>query len=78
MEAMHGWLHTNRLMLIGLACLIIGLIQLCFHWRGKSLDTILSEDPQNAALRLRKRREGASFGLALAGLFLIVYFAFTR
>jgi hypothetical protein len=78
MESMYGWLHVKRLMLIGIAFLVIGLIQFCFHWRGKSLDTILSEDPQDPKLHLRKRREGASLGLVLAGVFLIVYFALAR
>jgi hypothetical protein len=65
-------------MLIGLVFLMIGLVRFWFHWRGKSLDAILSEDPQDPGLRLRKRREGASFGLVLAGFFLIVYFALAR
>jgi hypothetical protein len=78
MESINGWLHANRLLLIGLTLLTIGLVRFAFHWRVKSLDTILSEDPQESGMRDRKRREGASFGLVLAGLFLVAYVALSR
>jgi len=40
---------------LGCSLFLIGLIQFYLHWRGKSLDTILSEDPQDPALRYRKK-----------------------
>lgn len=73
MEFLYTWLYTKRLTVTGCALLVIGVGQLYIYWRGKSVETILFEDPQDPSLRYRKRREGGAFGLALAGLLLIVY-----
>jgi hypothetical protein len=78
MEFLYSWLYVKRQIMLGCAILVIGLIQLSFYWRGKSLDTILSEDPQDPELRYRKRKEGAAFGMVLMGIFLVVYSALAR
>jgi hypothetical protein len=78
MESLSQFMHAKRGMLLGLALVVAGSVQLYFYWRGKSLDTILSEDPQDPALRLQKRREGGAFGMVLVGFFLILYFVFAR
>jgi hypothetical protein len=78
MESVYNWLYVKRQITLRCAILVIGLIQLCFYWRGKSLDTILSEDPQDPELRYRKRKEGGAFEMVLVGIFLIVYSALAR